>query len=499
MALQIIPQPQKVEEFGHLSPFRLSSLCALQTDNASEPAAQDLLRFLEKIFEITPMGGSGLCIRLAVKQNADLPESYTLTVSETEVCITGADKAGVFWGVQTLKQLLFQCGEELPQLKIADSPRFSFRSLMLDVSRHFFTVEAVKLLLDAMALHKLNRLHLHLTDDQGWRMAIDSHPLLEQIGSVRAYTNWNKTPHRGCYSKEDLRELNAYAAARCIRIIPEISMPGHSVAAIAAYPVLSCENRDLDVATDSGVYHDILCAGKESTSRIMEAVLDEVCAAFPGSEVHLGANDVSFKRWEACPHCKARMQQEGLQTPAALYTRFLEHMAEYLQNKGVQPLIWQDPALAQPSACLPFCFDSPKDPAAPWVCAARPAFALDLPHSRGSLRDCYAYEVPSPAPLGVEATLWTDFIGDLKRAGQQLFPRLGAFCETAWCDPAQKDYACFLQKLPAYERLLQTLPMDYSSRRKADPGAVQKGAESIRDAFRNTYIGLAQRRRDKQA
>lgn len=241
------------------------------------------------------------------------PEAYRIEVSEQEICISSAGEAGLFYALQTLKQILLTNGCKIPSLSINDAPLYHYRGFMLDVGRYFYPVEEVKHFLDLMAVHKLNIFHWHLTEDQGWRVEIKKYPRLTEFGSKRSHTNFGFRPHSGFYTQEDIREVVAYAHSKYIKVIPEIDMPGHMQSAIACYPELSCFNRSLPVATHWGVKHDILCAGKESTYQFIFDVLDELIPLFPDGYFHLGGDEVVKMRWQLCPHCQAFMKKDRIE------------------------------------------------------------------------------------------------------------------------------------------------------------------------------------------
>lgn len=486
MTLSVVPQPRRFCVSDSGSVFRLTELCNLRAAPEAADAETDLCAFLAKVFEIDPLLGSGReYIYLSVDRSLPEREGYRLTVEENKVTVTGADESGVFWGVQTLKQLLLQGSLELPALEIDDAPRFSHRAFMLDICRHFFTPDAIKLYLDAMALHKLNVLHLHLSDDQGWRVELYSKLLLAQIGGFRADPAYGGKPYGGFLSRADVEDLVAYAAARHIQIIPEIDMPGHSIAAISAYPDLSCSGKERSVTSRVGIHRDILCAGKESTYTFIFTVLDEICEMFPGGKIHIGGDEVPLHNWTQCPHCQKRIREEGLADEKALYEYFMRRVADHLQQKGVQVYAWHNKELT-PSfgdEIVLHHWNRPPQTDAPFIDANWLVFYLDHSHGTLPLKKCYNYEptAEGKTPVGLEACLWTEFVAALGKAGFQTFPRLGAFCETAWSSKENKDYDRFLQKLPAYERLLQTLPMSYARRGQANPNALSKAGFALRE------------------
>ena len=486
MALFVLPQPRAFSVANDAPVFRLTELCNLRATPEAADAEEDLCAFLAKVFGLDPLIGSGreyICLNI----DRALPdrEGYRLSVEPNKVTVTGADEDGVFWGVQTLKQLLLQGELELPALQIDDAPRFSHRAFMLDICRHFFTPDAIKLFLDAMALHKLNVLHLHLSDDQGWRVEIYSKLLLAQIGGFRADPAYGGKPYGGFLSKADVEDLVAYAAKRHIAIVPEIDVPGHSIAAIAAYPELSCSGKERGVTSRVGIHRDILCAGKESTYDFLFAVFDEISEMFPSGMIHIGGDEVPLHNWTQCPACQKRIRELGLADEKALYEAFMRRVADHLRQKGLRVFAWHNKELS-PSfgdEIVLHHWNRPPQTDAPFIDANWLFYYLDHSHGTLPLKKCYGYEPTAggKTPIGLEACLWTEFVAALGKAGFQTFPRLGAFCETAWSSRENKDYDRFLQKLPSYERLLQTLPMPYARRRQANPNALTKAGFALRE------------------
>ncbi len=486
MTFSVLPQPRAFRVLSDAPVFRLTYLCNLRALPEAADAEADLTAFLEKVFEMdAPIGSGREYLYLNIDRSLPDPEGYRLTVEKNKVTVTGADESGVFWGVQTLKQLLLQGELELPAMEIDDAPRFAHRAFMLDICRHFFTPDAIKRFLDAMALHKLNVLHLHLSDDQGWRVEIYSRLLLAQIGGFRADPAYGGKPYGGFLSKADVADLVAYAAARHIRIVPEIDMPGHSIAAIAAYPFLSCSGKERSVTSRVGIHRDILCAGKESTYEFVFSVLDEICEMFPSGMIHIGGDEVPLQHWTQCPDCQKRIRDLGLADEKALYEAFMRRVAEHLRQRGQRVFAWHNKELS-PSfgdEIVLHHWNRPPQTQAPFIDANWLVYYLDHSHGTLPLKTCYAYEPTEngKTPIGLEACLWTEFVATMEKAGFQVFPRLGAFCETAWSIRENKDYDRFLAKLPAYERLLQTLPMTFAGRRAANPNALTRARMALKE------------------
>lgn len=490
MKFSIIPKPQSLVCTDEKTVFTLDETLNFHVGTGCRNAAKDLSDYISKVFGFDPMGSGREAVFLEIDRLGQ-NESYRLVVSKHKIQITAHDEAGAFYAVQTLKQLLLQAKGSLPALQIDDWPALSYRGFMLDVSRYFFTVEAVKLFLDAMALHKLNIFHWHLTDDQGWRVELYGKLLLAQIGSQRAYTNFGKTPHGGFYSKADIEEIVRYAHERYIRVIPEIDSPGHVVSAIAAYPSLSCFNRQLEVATHSGVKHDVLCVGKESTFEFMFDVLDEICDMFPDKIVHLGGDEVPTMRWKLCPDCQKRMKDLGLTDERGLHAYYINRLASHLTEKGVQPVMWYDENTENRyhsdiifqywgGKNVPGALTGEANGSRTVISSRSDAFYLDLPYGKISLKQTYEADTftsdleKKDNLLGAEACLWTEYVPSMKKAGYCTFPRLGAFAENVWTEKKSRNFKEFLGGLKAYEKLLDTLPFDYASKRQAMPLPIRK-------------------------
>ena len=409
-------------------------------------------------------------------------EGWRMTVSRRGILLEGRTDAGIFYARQALRQVLADSPASLPYAVIESSPRFAYRAMHLDVARHFFGKEMVKQYLDMMALHAMNTLHFHLTDDQGWRIEMKRWPKLSTVGSVRNRTVigrnaglYDYTPHGGCFSQDDIREIVAYARERHITIIPEVDMPGHMLAALAAYPELGCTGGPYEVCPDWGVFDDILCAGNERVYRFLEDVIDELTELFPAPFIHLGGDEAPRVRWQQCPRCQERMRQEGLKNEAQLQGYMVRRMEKYLTQKGRRLIGWDEIAecdidtsavimswrgheggfeaarrghdvIMSPTSALYFDYDQLEDQ---W----------EKPFLIGGynpLSKVYAFD-PAPDSLpaavrrhiiGTQANLWTEYIAYKELLEYQVLPRMAALSEVQWTDPRQKDYADFLRRLP---------------------------------------------------
>ncbi|MDL4821940.1 beta-N-acetylhexosaminidase [Actinomadura opuntiae] len=434
------------------------------------------------------------------------PEGYRLAVGPDGADITGGTEAGVSWARQTLRQLLGpdafrrapvdRTVPDVPFAVIEDAPRFAWRGLMLDVARHFLPKDDVLRYLDLMAVHKLNVLHLHLTDDQGWRIEIERHPRLTEVGAWRRRTRlgwgepprWDERPHGGFYSRDDLREIVAYAAARHITVVPEIDVPGHSQAAIAAYPDLGntdvIDTSALEVGTAWGVCPNVL-APTDRVLRFYEEVLEEVLEIFPGRFVHLGGDECPKDQWRRSPAAQARIAAEGLDGEDGLQSWFIGHFDRWLTARGRRLIGWDEileGGLAEGAAVTSWRGYAAGIAAAKAghdvVMCPRQHVYLDYRQAPGddepvplgwvrTLADVYRFDPVPPAlagtphaarVLGAQANMWTELTESRDRVDYQLFPRLCAFAETVWSDlppPAERDAAGFLRRMDAahYARL----------------------------------------------
>ncbi|MFI9755893.1 beta-N-acetylhexosaminidase [Streptomyces collinus] len=440
------------------------------------------------------------------------PEEYRLVSDGNGVLIEGGSAAGVFWGAQTLRQLLgpdayrrAPLGRDrawtVPYLTIEDGPRFRWRGLMLDVARHFMPKEGVLRYLDLMAAHKLNVFHFHLTDDQGWRIEIERHPRLTETGSWRSRTKtghrasplWEDKPHGGYYTQDDIREIVAYAAERHITVVPEIDVPGHSQAAIAAYPELGntdvIDTTSLSVWDTWGINPNVL-APTDNTLRFYEGVFEEVLALFPSEFVHVGGDECPKEQWRRSETAQARIRELGLADEDGLQSWFIGHFDSWLAERGRRLIGWDEileGGLAKGAAV------SSWRGYAGGIAAARaghdvvmcPEQQVYLDHRQDpgpeepvpigwvrTLEDVYRFEPVPPEltpeearhVLGTQANLWTEVMEDHARVDYQAFPRLAAFAEVAWSTlpaPAARDFADFERRMAAHYRRLDALGVAY--------------------------------------
>jgi hexosaminidase len=427
------------------------------------------------------------------------PDSYVLSIKPDNVVILGYP-TGVFYGLESVFQLMQKDTQgklTIPVLHITDYPRFEWRGMHLDVCRHFFTKEEVKRYLDYLALYKFNVFHWHLTDDQGWRIQIKKYPLLVDIGSTRKETvighnsdsaKYDGKPYGGYYTQEDIREVVAYATERHITVVPEIEMPGHSLAALAAYPQLSCTGGPFEVGTTWGVYEDVFCP-KEETFEFLENVLDEVCDLFPGTYIHIGGDECQKKRWKNCPNCQRLMKKEGLKNENELQSYFIRRIEKYLNGKGKQIIGWDEileGGLAPNAAVMSWRgmaggIAAAKQKHKVIMSPGNPCY-FDHYQSRdrskepvaiggfNPLQSVYNYNpVPSNLPavdkqfiLGAQGNVWTEYIVDFAHVEYMAIPRMCALSEALWSFPARKKYADFKRRLEIQVKVLDRMKVNYA-------------------------------------
>lgn len=403
-------------------------------------------------------------------------EGYSLRIDDDGVSIEASEEAGAFHALTTLRWMLPPDSDNegtwaLPHVSISDAPRFEHRGLLLDCCRHFMDPDFVMRTIDLLALHKMNVLHWHLTEDQGWRIEVDAYPELTSTGAWRTEDDGSR--HGGFYTKAQIREIVAYAADRNITVIPEIELPGHSRAAIAAYPWLSCTGDSLEVPHDWGVFKDIYCAGEDTTFRFLETVLLEVMDLFPSEYIHIGGDEAPKVRWESCPKCQRRIQEEGLHDAHELQSWFITQIGSFLADHGRKLIGWDeilegglpDGATVQSWRGMQGGRDA--------VAMGRDAIMsptshcyFDYPVESIDLERVYDFE-PEPEGLegsgrilGGECNMWSE------RAPQELvdskvFPRIVAMSEVLWSSKSQRDWNGFQERMELHYSRLDAWNVDY--------------------------------------
>ena len=433
-------------------------------------------------------GKGGIVLQLGLTN--DNPEAYQLKVDASQVVISSPSEAGVFYGIQTLRKAVDVAegsNVELPAVEIKDQPRFGYRGMMLDVGRHFFSMDEIKTYIDMMALHNINRFHWHLSEDQGWRIEIKKYPKLTEIGSMRKETvighnsgKYDGKPYGGFYTQEQAKEIVAYAAERYITVIPEIDLPGHMQAALAAYPELGCTGGPYEVWTQWGVSDNVLCAGNDQTIQFIKDVLAEIVEIFPSEYIHVGGDECPKVKWSTCPKCQARIKALGLKSDnkhtkeERLQSYVIHEAEEFLNSKGRKMIGWDETlegGLAPNATVMSWRGEAGGIEAAKQhhdvVMTPNTYLYFDYYQSKDTetepmaiggylpIERVYSYE-PMPKSLspeeqkyivGVQANLWTEYIPDFKQVQYMVLPRMAALSESQWCAPEKKNYEAFLQRV----------------------------------------------------
>lgn len=468
----------------------------------------------------------GSVIHLGIDESIEGEEGYTLKVTNKEIIISGKTSKGVFYGIQTLRQLLPANSEKqsvaeltIPAVEIHDNPNYQYRGMHLDVARHFFPADFIKKYIDLLAMHKMNTFHWHLTEDQGWRIEIKKYPKLTEIGAYRNGTivghypgteNDNKK-YGGFYTQDEIKEIVQYAADRHITVIPEIELPGHSSAAIAAYPELSCfpeeptevpndmmsekskelqENGINKVVQESwGVYNDVYCAGKEETFEFLQNVLDEVIPLFPSKYIHIGGDECPKANWERCPNCQKRINDEGLADEHELQSYFIQRIEKYLNAKGKRIIGWDEileGGLAPNATVMSWRGEKGGIESAKQQhdVIMTPNHSCYFDHYQDkdkeneplaiggltTVEDVYNYN-PHPEELsaeeskyilGAQANVWTEYIGTTDYVEYMILPRMTALSEVVWVANDTKNWDDFKSRLSAFKDRYDALGLNYA-------------------------------------
>ena len=513
---QVVPLPQEVS-LNAETPFRLNRNTLI-----AYPEGNDLLKrnaeFLaEYIGQATGfvLPTQGLAegkepakhsIVLGLSADIANKEGYVLDVQADNVFLNGQTPNGVFYGIQTLRKAIpaqtTATDILLPAGVINDEPRFPYRGLHLDVSRHFFPLEFIKEYIDLLALHNMNTFHWHLTDDQGWRIEIKRYPKLTEVGAMRNRTvigknsgKYDNTPYGGFYTQEEAREIVEYARERYIDVIPEVDLPGHMLAALAAYPELGCTGGPYEVCPEWGIFEDVLCIGNDKTFEFLEGVMEEIIDIFPSRYIHIGGDECPRTRWQSCPKCQARIKAEGLKADKnhtaedRLQSYCMTRIEKFLNAHGRQIIGW-DEILDGDVA--------PNATVMSWRGMEGGIKAAQLGHDVIMVPTSYAYldyyqtddltdepfgiggYVPvekvyslEPVPaaltaeqakhiLGAQANLWTEYILTPEHAEYMILPRIAALCEVQWTQPEKKDFQDFAKRLVSLMKLYQRDGLNYA-------------------------------------
>lgn len=526
--ISIIPQPSTIKRIDEKKTFAVSpsTVIILEGSNLERSAAY-LNAYLKKHYlfslKVVKKSKSLNSIRLNYERmDKALPGAYMLRIDDGGVYLAGDNETGVFTGIQTLIQLIPvpdsrtskpTASLALPFVYVDDEPRFAYRGMHLDVSRHFFPVSFIKQYIDYLALHKFNKFHWHLTDDQGWRIEIKKYPKLTQVGAWRNGTIIGRYPgtgndnekYGGFYTQAEIKEVVKYATDRYIDVIPEIEMPGHSSAAIAAYPQLSCfpetptyeyfpkecawygEKTGKQVQQTWGVFDDVFCAGNDSTFKFLQDVLDEVLALFPSKYIHVGGDECPKENWKKCTKCQLKMQQQGLTDEHQLQSYFIQRMEKYLNDKGRTLIGWDEileGGLAPNAIVMSWRGEEGGIIAAQQKheVIMTPGNPVYFDHTQSENEDSvtiggfnplekvYAYE-PIPAKLtesqtqfvlGAQANMWTEYMTNPSKVEYMLFPRMAALSEVLWSKKENKNWEAFENRLPLQLKRYDLWKTNYS-------------------------------------
>jgi hexosaminidase len=504
--LTLVPRPVELKETGAGQLFTLTAdMPVVMASEKLLPSAEFMSQYVKQYYGVSlklskkPVKVAGVLLKLDPAVGGE--GAYTLDVSASGIVVSGADETGVFYGVQSLLQLLpVKAGGSLvvPGVQVKDAPRFGYRGVMLDVGRHFFSVDFIKKFIDYIAVHKINTLHWHLTEDQGWRIEIKKHPQLTAKGAYRNGTiighhpgsgNTNQV-YGGFYTQQEVKDIVAYAAKRYITVVPEIEMPGHASAAIAAYPNLSCypgKPTDLGrhpsdkskaqpakyVQETWGVHNDVFCAGNDSVYQLLQDVIDEVVPLFPSKLFHIGGDECPKAHWKTCPRCQARMKEHNLKDEHELQSYFIQRMEKYINSKGKILIGWDE---ILEGGLAPNAWVMSWRGEAGGIEAAKqrhdvimtPTTYVYFDYYQGKakheplaiggylpLSKVYSYN-PIPSVLtaeeakhikGIQANVWTEYVATPEKAEYMLMPRLAAAAEVAWSPQEGKSWDDFTRRM----------------------------------------------------
>ncbi len=524
--LAIIPAPVSIQ--GLKGDFVISEktrIILAPADDETKLAADFLANLVRNSTGISLSIGEGkrpakgsifMTLDTAIENN----EGYELTVTHKKVIVRGGSAAGLFYAVQTMRQLMPAEVESpsivegqvlaIPACEIKDEPEFGYRGMHLDVGRHMFPIAYIKRYIDMIALHKMNRFHWHLTEDQGWRIEISKYPNLTTTGAYRKETlvghggrrpfEFDGKPYGGFYTKDEVKEIVEYARSKFITVIPEIEMPGHAIAALASYPELGCTGGPYEVQTRWGVFDDVFCAGKEETFSFLEDVLTEVMELFPSEYIHIGGDECPKTRWEKCPLCQKRMKEEGLKDEHELQSYFIQRIGKFVLSKGRKIIGWDEileGGLAPEATVMSWRGTTGGIEAARQkhdvIMTPSTYVYLDYyqcepqgePLAIGGylpLEKVYSYN-PMPAELtpeeqkyilGVQGNLWSEYLNTPDYMEYMAYPRMFAVAETGWTPNRLKDFEDFLARIEVLKKRYDTIGINYFKGEYRDTRAANK-------------------------
>lgn len=452
----------------------------------------------------------------------ELPDNgaYRLVVSKDGIEVSAADDKGFFYAQQTLKQLAFVYGNQLPTMEIDDAPAFIHRGFMVDSVRHMQTVDELKKLIDTASMFKFNVFHWHLSDDQGFRFESETYPELTQIACVRPSSDFGKvhdnTPYGGYYTKQQMREIIDFCHARFITVIPEIDMPGHTCAILHAKPELSCKGEEVSIKTTAGIFEEILCCGKEETFDFIFGLFDELCEVFPDPFIHIGGDEAPKNNWKICPACQGRMLQEGLANEEQLQGYMTTRISEHLAKKGRQCICWNETLASDilpEGLIIQNWMDKKKQVPAFAAAGGRVIYSdyyhyyTDYPYAMTPVKKTYTADpVPKNLPaemlqncIGVETPIWTEHVRDFSRLCYMTWPRFAAVSETGWTKKERKKYDDFKERMVTLLPLLEENGIYAADPKEWDPISVSRlprtlghfadtvSAEMVTNFFKDTF------------
>ena len=498
-----IPLAQCIEPLKEKNFILNSNTTIYCPDNANELQKRNVEFLISYIEEVTGMklkenskmknNQIRLSLDLSIKGN----EAYEIKATPKVLRLSGSTPAGVFYGLQTLTKALpivKNVGQvELPSVMITDSPRFVYRAFLIDVGRHFFSIEYLKKLIDMFALHHINYFHWHLTEDQGWRIEIKKYPKLTEIGSKRTETvlpgdkGYDGKPVSGYYTQEEARELVKYAADRFITIIPEIDMPGHIQSALAAYPELGCTGGPYPVCTHFGVIKEVLCAGNPKALELAKDVVNEIMDIFPSEYIHLGGDECPKDRWKECAKCQQKIKDLNLKDEEKhskedlLQTWFMGELEKDIRARGRKMIAWDEILDGAPSKTVTVIGWTSKDASIrsaqqghPTVVAPITNFYFSNPRINKiegipsvqrvyDLDPCFDVLTPEEQKniIGAEGCIWTEWVKDSTKLEWQLFPRLAALCEVQWTSKDKRNLDSFLSRMFHMQELYKLKNIKY--------------------------------------
>lgn len=502
-SFNMIPKPVSFK--AKQGSFRLDNNTKIVIkDEGDRNTANFFREYLEKFYGITPEIATTAdknFIGFTTKKFIKAPENeehYTLNGTAASIMVDGDSYAGTFRGMQSIIQLLpvkKSTVLSIPLVSIDDQPRLQYRGLMLDVARHFFPVDFVKKYIDFIALHKMNRFHWHLTDDQGWRIEIKKHPKLTDIGGYRNGTIIGRYPgtgndhqrYGGFYTQDEIKEVVEYAAKRYITVIPEIEMPGHAKAALSAYPYLGCTGGPYEARQTWGVEEEVFCAGNDSVFLLLQDVLDEVIELFPSEYVHVGGDECPKDRWKTCAKCQKRMTENNLKDEHQLQSYFIQRMEKYINSKGKKIIGWDEileGGLAPNATVMSWRGEAGGIEAAKQGhdVIMTPGSHVYLDHAQSkkedsltiggylSIQKVYSYE-PVPAVLnaeqkkhilGAQGNVWTEYMENPRKVEYMIFPRLSALSEVLWSPAKGRSFTEFEKRLSGQFKRFDLWGVNYS-------------------------------------